>query len=363
VTTAGAAQYSCISMFAGTGAPFLAEDLLPPLETSLYQPVDISFGPDETPYIVDWNNHRLRAIENGVCKVIMSGGEDLGDATGNDPLLIKVNHPTHIAFTNDGKLLISAWHNSKVLLLDRPANWVESIAGTGARAFAGDGGPAVTSKLDLPVATVMDAAGNIFVLDSANQRIRKIDAVTKVITTVVGTGEKGYGGDGGDGLLAKINLPRGQMGDPAARMAMAPNGRIYIADSGNHRIREWDPATGIITTVAGIGVRGGGEASGDGGLATAANLDTPSDVAFDADGNMYIADTGNHCIRRVDAATQIITTFAGQNDQRSAANNPEGNGGPPTAAKMRSPYGVEVDADGNVYIADTLNNCIRVVRK
>jgi sugar lactone lactonase YvrE len=356
-TLASTGEYACISRYAGIGIPANTQGELPPLMTGLYLPVDVSFGPDGTPYIVDWNNHRIVGIENAVGKTIMAGGEDIGDGSGNDPADVYLNHPTNISFDGQGRLVISAWHNSKVLRLDRPANFVETISGDGSRGvFAGDGGPAIDAKLDLPVATAVDGAGNIYILDSANQTVRKIDAQTDVITTVVGQGRMaGYAGDGGPGTLAKLNLPTGQAGDPAGRMVFGPNGRLYIADSVNERIREWDPVADIITTVAGNGVKGN---MGDGGPATAANLNRPSDVAVDADGNIYIADTYNHAIRKVDT-NGTITTFAGQ----LGSSGSTGDGGSPTQAKLNRPYGVDLDADGNIYIADTMNSVIRVVRK
>ena len=362
-TLASTGEYACISRFAGTGVPGTeyAEDL-PPLMTGLYLPVDISFGPDGTPYIVDWSNHRIVGIENSVSKTVLSGAaDDIGDCSGTDPATILLNHPTHISFDDQGRLLISAWHCSKLLRLDRPADFVETICGDGSRAFAGEGVPAINAKLDLPVATVVDDAGNIYILDQANQVVRKIDGETLIITTVVGAVKSaGYAGDGGPGLQAKLNLPVAQAADPATRMSMGPNGHLYIADSGNDRIREWDPVADIITTVAGSGVRG---ASGDGGDATDASLNRPSDVAVDADGNLYIADTFNHAIRKVDT-NGMITTFAGQLGVISPGNSGgTGDGGPPTQATLARPYGVEVDADGNVYISDSLNNVIRVVRK
>lgn len=356
-TLASSGEFACITRFAGTGTASKGAAGLPPLMTGLYTPTEIEFGPDGTPYILDWNNHRILSIENSVGKTVMAGGEDIGDGSGTNPDSIFLNHPTHISFDGDGRLVISAWHNSKVMRLDRVANFVETLSGDGSRGvFAGDGGPAIDAKLDLPLATVVDAVGNIYILDSANQVVRKIDALTQIITTVIGTGRQaGYAGDGGPGLLAKLSLPAGQMGDPAGRMAIGPNGHLYIADSGNNVIREWDPVADIIRTVAGNNIKG---STGDGGPATAASLNRPSDVALDADGNLYIADLNNSAIRKVDAGG-TITTFAGQ----LGVSGNSGDGGPPAQARLARPYGVSVDADGNVYIADTINNVIRVVRK
>jgi len=354
-TLASPSDYSCIARYLGTGASYLGENGVPPLMTSLSLPVDIAFAPDGRPVVVDWNNHRLRSVENGLSQTILGTGY-LGDGSGSDPAIVALNHPTNVSFDNDGKMLVSAWHNSKIMRLDLSANLVETICGDGSRSFGGDGGPATTAKLDLPVATAMDAAGNIYILDQANQCVRKIDAATDAISTVVGVPKTaGYGGDGGPGAAALLSLPRGQMGTPNARMIMAADGSLYIVDSINQRIRRWDPVTDIITTVAGTGAKG---FSGDNGPATSATLRDPADIAFDSAGNLYIADTGNHCIRKVDTSG-TITTFAGQ----GGVSGSTGDGGTPSQAKLSRPYGVAVDADDNIYIADTLNNSIRVIRK
>lgn len=348
-------DYAAIERFMGTGASYLGEDGLAPLATALSLPVDIAFSPTGTPLIVDWNNHRLRAIQGGICQTVLGTGY-LGDGSGTDPALVALNHPTNVAFDSQGRVLVAAWHNSKILRLDLAANLVETICGDGSRSFGGDGGPALTAKLDLPVSAVSNTAGDIYILDQANQCVRKIDGGTLSISTVVGTPKTaGFAGDGGPGAGALLNLPRGQMGTPNARMIMAADGSLYIVDSINQRIRRWDPLTDVVTTVAGNGMRGFG---GDGGLATSAQLKDPADIAFDSAGNLYIADTGNNCVRKVDA-TGTITTFAGQGGVAGST----GDGGSPTEAKLNRPYGIAVDADDNIYIADTLNNSIRVIRK
>ncbi|MFN0150399.1 MAG: fibronectin type III domain-containing protein [bacterium] len=354
-TLAAPNDYSCISRFFGIGASYLGEDGLPPLMTALSLPMDIAFAPDGRPIILDWNNHRLRSVENGLSETILGTGY-LGDGSGSDPALVALNHPTNVSFDGEGRILVSAWHNSKIMRLDLEANLVETICGDGSRSFDGDGGPALIAKLDLPVSTAADASGNIYILDQANQCVRKIDGVTQAISTVVGVPKTaGFGGDGGPGALALLSLPRGQMGTPNARMIMAADGSLLIVDSINQRIRRWDPVADIITTVAGTGAKG---YSGDNGAATSATLRDPADIAVDSAGNLYIADTGNHCIRKVDA-TGTITTFAGQGGLSGST----GDGGSPLQAKLNRPYGVAVDADDNVYIADAINNTIRVIRK
>ena len=364
-TTGPKAPYSVITTYAGTGEAAQGGDGLPPNQTALYWPQDISFGPDGNGYIADWNNHRIRMIENGITTTIIGTGE-LGDALDGPGLDAKLNHPTHVSFDPNGNLIMAAWHNSKVIRYSFGTKMMETICGDGRRSFGGDGGPAEDAILDLPVTTVWDSANRMYILDQANQRIRIVDQ--GIISTFAGVGPPlGYEGDGGLASAARFSLPVGQQADPAGKMEIDKDDNIYLADSGNHIVRviEADshvPAPGqlpdhtdnIINLFAGTPKTAGSE--GEGVPATQATLRFPRDVAVGIDGDVFIADTFNHCVRRVDA-NGVITTFAGQ----LASRGYEGDGGHPSNAKLDRPYGVAVDSEGNVYIADTYNHRIRVV--
>src|SRR2546426_5446372 len=216
------------------------------------------------------------------------------------------------------------------------------VAGTGTAGFSGDGGPALAARVNLPRAVAMDAEGNLFVADTYNHRIRKIDT-DGIITTVAGTGQAGSSGDGGPATQARIKWPHSVAVDAA--------GNVYLTDSPNHRIRRVDRATGMIATIAGTGQSG---FSGDGGPATKARLHDPKGVMVDADGNVYIADSLNNRIRRVDKATGNIATIAGNGKAAYS-----GNGGPATAAALDVPRGMAKDPAGNLYIADDDNHAVR----
>ncbi len=221
------------------------------------------------------------------------------------------------------------------------------VAGNGIRGFSGDGGRATSASLSGARGVAVDTAGNLYIADSLNQRVRKIDS-NGVITTVAGNGVTGFSGDGGRATSASLNLPSGVAVDAA--------GNLYIADSGNNRIRKVT-AAGIISTAAGNGVRG---FSGDAGAATSASLAGPSGVASDAAGNLYIADTNNHRIRKV-SASGTITTIAGDGFNQFGIGRFFGDGGPATSASLNFPSGVTLDAGGNLYIADTTNQRLRKV--
>ena len=226
----------------------------------------------------------------------------------------------------------------------QPADeWIiETVAGG---SFARDGGTAVRAWLRFPNGAAVDDAGNLYIADTGNHRIRKVDA-SGVISTVAGSGKwGGYGGDGGPALQARLFAPSGVAADGA--------GNLYIADSWNHRIRKVD-AAGNISTVAGSGRDG---YSGDGGPALRAQLAEPWDAAADGAGNLYIADTGNNRIRKVDAAG-VISTVAG-----SGETGYSGDGGAAVRARLSHPGDVTVDRAGNIYIADSVNSSIRRLRR
>jgi sugar lactone lactonase YvrE len=364
--------------FAGDGGPAY--------EAALYLPQDVTFGPDGLLYTTDWNNHRIRRVLTDGNIETFAGTGLLGDGPPGPAMEADFNHPTTLEFTPDGVMLISAWHNSRIKAVDLETGNLIDSCGTGARAYTGDGGPAKDAALDLPAGIALDTAGNLYINDQANQVIRRVTpdgvierfagvcivnecadgdeilpcegsdkfACGEATPMVCGTPCKpAYGGDDGPALEARFSAPFGQAADPAGHLAFDAEGNLYIADTGNHRIRRIT-TDGMIETVAGSGTPG---FSGDGGPATSAELNRPVDIAFDAEGNLYIADTYNSCVRVVKGGT--IETFAGQCGVRGF----DGDGGPPTEAKLDRPYGIGLNAQGDVFVVDTYNHRIRVVSK
>lgn len=337
-----------ITTVVGNGVAGDNGDGLAPQETSLYLPQDVTIGPDGNLYFPDWNNHKIKRVINGVVETVAGTGE-LGAANDGYAKDVQFNHPTNVEFDNQGHMLIAAWHNSLVKRLDLTTGFAVTIAGTGARSFGGDEGPGPQALLDLPSSVAFDpATGNILISDQANFRIRLLEP-SGTIHTICGDGQAEYFGDGMPASAARLSSPKGQSAPPAGRITLKPNGEIVIADTGNHVIRVIDGA-GIIHTVAGTGVAG---YSGDGGPATAAQLNTPSDVAIGPDGSIYVADTMNHVVRRI-GPDGIITTIAGTGVRGFA-----GDGGPAVEAQLDRPYGLTVGPDGTVYVADTHNHRIR----
>ena len=222
---------------------------------------------------------------------------------------------------------------------------ITTIAGTGERGYAGDGGPAAEALLSEPFMCAFDAGGNLYVAEAMNHCVRRVDAATGAIATIAGTGVEGYSGDGGPATEATFNQPYSLQVDS--------NGDVYVVDRLNYVIRKVDAATGIISTVTGTGKSGYG---GDGGPGTAAQFREPNDCFLDGRGGLLIADVQDQRIRRLDLATGVITTFAG-----SGAKERSGDGLPATQAGILGARAVCTDSAGNTYIAEREGNGIRKV--
>jgi DNA-binding beta-propeller fold protein YncE len=258
-----------------------------------------------------------------------------------------LSSPTGVAVDLAGNVYIADRVNNRIRKVAAGSGIISTIVGTGVVGYNGDGGPANAAELNNPSGVAVDGSGNIYIADAGNHCIRKITANSGIITTIAGTGIVGFNGDAAAiATAAKLSNPTG--------IALDLSGNIYIADLLNNRIRKI--TAGIISTIAGGGTCSSGSFCGDGGLATAAALYRPMAIALDASGNIYIADTGNNRIRIVSAETGVINTIVG-----TGLVGFSGDGGQATAAQLYNPYGVAVDSYGNVYVADNLNNRIREV--
>ncbi|HEU0074109.1 MAG TPA: hypothetical protein VFS30_08860 [Dehalococcoidia bacterium] len=322
---------SCV--WAGTGEAGFNGDGHDRRDTRLYWPVDVSFAPDGTPWIVDWNNNKVREV--------------LSD--GSIRTAVSLFHPTDVEFGPDGLIYIADWHNYQINTLD-PETGLLRLFGGDVAGFAGDGGPVDDALFNLPSSIVFASDGSLYILDQANQRIRKAAADPgRTVTTVVGSGDAGFAGDGGPPLLAQLNFGTDDNANPSGGLAIGPDGTLYIADSLNHRIRRVDFEAGRIETIAG---NGSDALTGDGGPASDAGIGLVSDLEFGPDGRLYLSDAENNCVRAIDLTTGVIEMVWNgnpMNDQEASDD-----------ILLDHPSGIAFGPDGLLYIADTFHH--RIVR-
>jgi len=336
-----------ITSIAGTGSPSFSGDGSAAVTASLLMPGDVAVDQSGDLFIADTSNQRIRRVDaaTGTIRSVAGNGHEAFTGDGGLALSTSLANPRGIAVDAAGNLFVADAGNDRVRRVDAVTQLITTVAGNGLSGFDGDEGPATAASLSGPEDLALDANGNLLIADTFNNRIRRVDATSGVITTVAGNGSGAFGGDGGPARDASLNRPFG--------IALDARGNLVIADRWNHRIRRVDAATGSITTIAGDGRAG---FRGDCGPATSAQLSEPSSVAVDAAGNLFIADLANDRIRRVEAATGIITTFAG-----NGAFGFGGDGGPATSASFRNPDGIALDAAGGLLIADSQNDRIRRV--
>jgi len=286
--------------------------------------------------------HKINA--SGVISLVAGGG-GYGDGGDGGPAVdAQLRTPSGVAVDAAGALFIADYSSFKIRKVT-PDGKITSYAGTGEYGYDGDGGPATQAKLRNVRGIVTDSAGNLYFADQTSHCVRKISP-NGVIITIAGSGVPGFSGDGGPAASAHLNNPTDVVLDAA--------GNLYITDSMNGRLRKVSPA-GVITTIAGNGTYGLG---GDGGPATSAQLGAISGVALDAAGNIFLADSGQNRIRRINPAG-IITTIAGYDEQGLGIGGFGGDGGPATLAKFQQPADLAIDDFGNIFVADEFNHRIR----
>lgn len=391
-------QPGTIATIAGNGDPGHAGDNGPAVAAHLNEPKSLALGANGILYVADAENHVIRKVDlvSGLITTVAGRPEkDTGasepvraqaPAEDEDPLAdpspgkaekfvqlsdisgtvryvvgtgksgrfggdggpatqATLNFPGAVAVDRQGNLYIADTMNHRVRKVEASTGVIATIAGTGQHRWSGDGGAATAAALNEPAALAVDEQGSLYIADQSNNRVRKVDLNTGLITTVAGTGESGYTGDGMPAAEAGISSPSG--------LAIGPDGELYIADTFSGRVRRIDPATGVISTVAGDG----GEYRFS-GLPNefSSSLSRPYGIALDAAGNLLITDSDSHLIRRWDRKKKIITRLAGSGQAQFG-----GDGGDPLAGSLNYPFGVLVDGAGNVYIADTFNHRIRMI--
>ncbi len=372
-------------------------------EAKFSLPQDTLTSSEGIMYVLDWNNHRLRAFDPTTEIVSWVAGRGELGGTLDDPANEDFNHPTNMIFDPSGsKIIVAAWHNSKIRTVDLASGAVSDACGDGKRAYFGDDGPAATASLDLPASVAYDPDGNLVIMDQANQVLRYIDTAGNirlragrcvvdapmpagpgpcpdgVEPTACPDGDNGPSGKytcgdpmlfcgkpctpsySGDDIPAgelRMAQPFGQSAAPAGRIAYDSNGELYFADTNNNLIRKIDK-DGLVRRVAGLApvdrVPQSGY-DGDGKLATESKLSGPVDLAFGDDGTLYFTDVHNHCVRAIgtDGKISTVVGVCGEHGY-------EGDGGPADAALLNLAFGIEYH-EGRLNISDTGNSVIRTV--
>jgi hypothetical protein len=301
-------------------------------------------------YITDLDNHVFRKVDGktGIISTVAGNGINGFSGDGGPATQASFQDAFHTATDEEGNLYISDLSNSRIRRVDKQTGVVTTIAGTGLTAFNGDGKTALQTNLFIPFGLAFDKKGNLLFSDQAGLILRSMDMHTKIITTIAGNGNRGYGGDGGPATQAMFDFIWNVTVDDIS-------GDIYVSDQSNHRIRKISASTGIITTAAGNGVMGN---SGMGGLATSASFTEPEAMAVAKDGNLFMSDQALCQIYEIDKNTGIITLIAGNGTYGFF-----GDGGPALNAVLSHPNSLSVAPNGDLYVCDNYNNRIRVISK
>jgi streptogramin lyase len=340
-----------ITAVAGTGEKGFSGDGGLATKASLNQPFDVAFDKAGNLYFSDTFNHRIRKVDakTGIITTVAGTGKKGFGGDGGRATEAMLNEPYGLELDADGNLFIVDRLNYCVRMVDAETTVIRTIAGTGGKlGFTGDGGPATQALLREPNGLCLDGKGRLYIADVADQRVRVVNLTSGIIGTLAGNGTRLSAGDGGPLKDATFAGPRA--------VALGPDGHLYVVEREGNSVRRIDLKAQRIARFAGTGKRG---FTGDGGPAKDATFDGPKEIDIDRDGNVYVVDTENEAIRRIDAKTGIVTTVAGKGRTKTPG---LGDGGLATAATLGRPHGVAVGPDGAIYIGDTNSHRIRRVK-
>jgi streptogramin lyase len=348
VAVAAAAETkSQIITFAGTGEKGFSGDGGPATKAALNQPFGIVRGPDRALYICDTGNHAIRRVApDGTITTVAGCGRKGYSGDGGLATKAELFEPYEIRFDRAGNMFFVEMRNNIVRRVDAKTKIISTVAGTGKAGFSGDGGPATKAEMKSPHSIQFGPDGALYICDIGNHRIRKVDMRTGLITTFAGTGEKAVTPDGAKIAGTPVNGPRA--------IDFDARGDLWLALREGNKVFRLDMKAGRIHHVAGTGKSG---FTGNGGPANLATLSGPKGIAVAPNGNVYLADTESHSVRMIDVKTGKLELVAGTGEKG------DGPDGDPLACKMDRLHGIFVDADGAVFIGDTNTHRVRVVRK
>lgn len=344
MASAGAAE---IKTIAGTGKAGHSEDGVPANASELNNPYGITVGPDGL-YFCEVDNNVVRRLDlkTGKLWTVAGNGQKGYSGDGGPALAASLNQPYEIRFDRAGNMFFAEMQNHVVRRVDANTGMISTLAGTGVPGFSGDGGPAAKAQLRQPHSIAIDPGGaSLYIADIGNHRIRRVDLKTNQIDTFAGTGEGKPTADGASLDGTPLNGPRA--------MAFDQRGDMYLVLREGNAVYRIDMRNRTIHHIAGTGANG---YTGDGGPALEARLSGPKGISIASDGGVFIADTESHTIRRIDPKTGMIETIAG------AGTRGDGPDGPPRACRFARPHGIFVDRAGAIYIADSENHRIRVLK-
>ena len=344
---ATSADAQTVSTFAGTGAKGFSGDGGPADKARLNNPFAVARGPDGFVYICDVDNHRIRRVARDGTITTYAGSGKRGHAGDGGPAIgAALDQPYEMAWDKAGNLFFVEIGSHVVRRVDTKTGIISTVAGIAKAGFAGDGGPATEARLAQPHSLAFDAAGDLYVCDIGNHRIRKIDMKTSTIRTWAGDGRKKTSPDGTPAAGSSLHGPRA--------LAFAPDGTLWVALREGNAVLKFDPKAGTLLRVAGTGKSG---FTGNGGPAGDATLSGPKCLGLDAEGNVYLADTESHSIRKIDAKRGTLELLIGDGKKG------DGPDGPASKCRLARPHGVFVDRGGAVFVGDSENHRVRVLRK
>ena len=341
-----ASEHGAIANFAGTGIKGFSGDGGPAVNAQLNGPTGIARGPDAALYICDTANHRIRKVTaDGIIHPVAGTGEPGWSGDGGPATSAKLNEPYEVRFDSSGDIFWVERSSHSVRKCEAKTGLITTIAGTGVPGFSGDGGPAARAALNEPHSIGFDKAGDLYICDVKNHRIRKVEMRTSKISTFAGTGDKEPFAEGAPFRAIALYGPRALDFDRA--------GNLWLALREGNVVCELDLTAGTVHRKAGTGKKG---FDGNGGPALTATLSGPKGVAVSPSGKVYLADTENHSIRMIDPAAGTIHLIAGTGVRG------DGHDSDPLKCQLARPHGVFVDADGSLFIGDTDANRVRVIR-